>query len=144
MIHKAPTHLVPELWPLIEPYAVNAMEVHPFMDAEDLLGSILHGQAQLFVATDKEVLGFAAMEVLNYPSRRIANVLAAGGRRGFLGVLVRDMYPLLEKWAIEQGADRFCVMGRPGWLKYAREHGAECLHVIVAQKRLGNVGWRHS
>lgn len=146
MIHQAPTRLVPELWPLIEDYAVKAMRWHPFMDAGDLLGQLLHGHAQLFVVTDRGkdgVLGFAAVEMLCYPSRRIANVLAAGGRRGFLGALVQDLVPQLERWAIEQGADTFCVQGRPGWLKFARRHeGVHFLQVVISQKRLGNGGWR--
>jgi len=146
VIHKAPTQLIPELWPLIQEHAKAAMRWHPFMDEEDVLVQLLHGHGQLFVATDAEgVLGFAVVEVICYPSRRVANVLAAGGRKGFLGTLVRDVYPLMEKWAIEQGADFFCVMGRPGWLKYARQHeGVNSLQITVSQKRLGNVGWRNS
>jgi hypothetical protein len=129
---------------LIEEHAAKAMRHHPFMSEADLLMTMLNGYSTLYLATeDREVLGFAAMEVLNFPSRRVANVLAAGGRRGFLGVLTHSLLGQLEKWAIEQGADTFAVMGRPGWLKYAKQHeGAISHHVFVSQKRLGNVGWR--
>lgn len=144
MIHKIQTHLIPELWPLIEEHAKKAMRYHPFMDAPDLLVTLLNGFGQLFIVTEsKELLGFAAVEVLNFPSRKVANVLAAGGRRGFLGVLTQDLLSQMEKWATEQGADTFAVMGRPGWLKYAKRHqGAHSLAVYISQKRLGNVGWR--
>lgn len=144
MIHKIQTHLIPELWPLVEEHAVKAMRHHPFMDAADLLLTLLAGQAQLFIVTqDRELLGFAVTEVLNFPRRKVANVLAAGGRRGFLSVLPTSLLEQLEKWAIEQGADTFAVMGRPGWLKYAKQHdGAYSQVVFVSQKRLGNGGWR--
>lgn len=145
MIHLTPTNLVPELWPLIEKHAIKAMEHHPFMDANDLLGSILYGHAALFVVTDgPTVLGFAAMEVLSYPSRRVANVLAAGGRKGFLSVLTHELLDRMEKWAIEHDADTFAVMGRPGWLKFAKRRGAQSLQVTTSWKRLGNGGWRNS
>jgi hypothetical protein len=118
------------------------MQHHPFMDQNDLFSNILNGYARVFIATDKAgVLGFAAVEVLTYPSRKVANVLAAGGKRGFISVLVHELLEELEKWAREQGADTFAVMGRPGWLKFAKSHGAQSLTVVTSWKRLGDE-WR--
>lgn len=138
MIHRISSDTVIELWPLIEEHAIAAMEHHPFMDAPDLLTQIISGHAQLFIAThERAFIGFAAMEMLQYPSCRVANVLAAGGNRGFLSVSVKDLYPELEGWAREQGADIFAVHGRPGWLRVSRAfEGSHRRKYGVAWRRL--------
>lgn len=109
------------------------------MEAEDVFLSLMAGKAALFLAVeDGQILGFAVMEVITYPRRKVANVLAAAGHRGFLSVAVHELYLELEKWAIEQDADTFAVMGRPGWLKYAKQHeGAQSLSIVTSWKRLG-------
>lgn len=138
MIHRIQTSAVPDLWPLVHEHAIAAMKWHPFMDENDLLQVILAGQGQLFIVTkNKDFLGFAACEVIQYPSRRVANVLAAGGRLGFLGVSVKELFPALEGWAREHDADIFAVQGRPGWLRIAdRISGTRCMRVGVAWRPL--------
>src|SRR5690606_12735756 len=124
LIHRVPTHLVNDLWPALESLCEKAMGCHPFMEAEDVRLALLADRALLFLVTqDSQILGFAVMEVVTYPRRRVANVLAAAGHKGFLSVLLHDLLPECEKWAVEQGADTFAVMGRPGWLKYAKARG---------------------
>lgn len=136
MIHRITSGTVVELWPLVEDHATAAMEHHPFMDANDLLDQLLSGHAQLFVVTaDRAFIGFAAMEVLVYPRCKVANVLAAGGNKGFLSVAVKDLSPVLEAWAREQGADTFAVHGRPGWLRVSKAFAG-------SQRRLYGVAWR--
>jgi hypothetical protein len=140
MIHRIATELVPDIWPLVYEHAVKSMVFHPFMDAEDLLTVILHGQAQLFVVTHEGAfLGFAVGEVLQYPRCRVANVLAAGGHRGFLSVSVKDLFPALEDWAREHNADTFAVHGRPGWMRISKSiaPGSKRLMVGVTWRRLG-------
>lgn len=136
MIHQIGTQTVPDLWPLVLEHAEKAMKLHPFMDAQDLLTAILAGHAQLFVATqDGAFLGFAVCEVLQYPRCRVANVLAAGGHRGFLSVIVNQMFPEMENWAREHGADTFAVHGRPGWLRVSRS-------IAGAKQQMIGVAWR--
>lgn len=146
MIHRISSDTVIELWPLVEDHAAAAMEHHPFMDAPDLLEQILGGHAQLFIAThDRAFIGFAAMEVLQYPRFKVANVLAAGGHKGFLGVCVKDLFPELEAWAREQGADTFAVHGRPGWLRVSRAfEGTHRRTYGVAWRRLDHERRRQS
>lgn len=139
MIHRIQSDTVPDIWPLVLEHAEAAMKWHPFMDADDLLTVILHGHAQLFVVTqDKAFLGFAACEVLQYPRCRVANVLAAGGHRGFLGVSVKELFPALEGWAREHDADTFAVQGRPGWLQIAERFvkGSKGMRVGIAWRPL--------
>ena len=139
MIHRVPTHLVPDLWPALESLCEKAMKWHPFMDAEDVRLALMAHKAALFLAVqERQILGFAVTEVITYPRRKVANVLAAAGHRGFLSVAVHDLYPEMERWAIEQDADTFAVIGRPGWLKYAKQHeGAQSLSTVTSWKRLG-------
>ena len=139
MIHQIGTDTVPELWPLVIDHAVKAMAYHPFMDESDLLSTILHGHAQLFIVTQEGAfLGFAACEVLQYPRCRVANVLAAGGRRGFLSVIVNQLFPEMENWAREHGADTFAVHGRPGWLRVSKSFaGSKQLMTGIAWRPIG-------
>lgn len=141
MIHRITSGSAIELWPLVEEHARAAMEHHPFMDAADLLDQIMSGHAQLFIVTAKTgaegpaFIGFAAMEVLVYPRCKVANVLAAGGNRGFLSVARKDLFPALEDWSREHGADTFAVHGRPGWLRVSKT-------IDGSNRRLYGVAWR--
>jgi len=116
---------------MIEHHVAAAMEHHPFMDSEDLLTVLMYGNARLFVVTrDGAFLGFAIMEVVEYPRRKVANVIAAGGERGFLSVAVHELLPVLQAWGLEQGADTFALIGRPGWVRALRHlHGQATAHV---------------
>ena len=124
MIHSVPTALVNDLWPALEPHVIRACKHHPFMSATDVLEVILWGAARLFVVTKPGgVMGFAVMEVVQYPNRKVANVLCAGGEHGFLSVAVNELLPELQAWGREQDADTFALTGRPGWLRALRDKG---------------------
>lgn len=133
MIHSVPTNLVDDMWPAVEPHVRRACEHHPFMTSQDVREVILWGAARLFVVTKPGgVLGFAAMEVVQYPSRKVANVFCAGGERGFLSVAVNDLLPVLRQWGREQDADDFAISGRPGWVRVLRSHGFSSIsHVTL-------------
>lgn len=136
MIHEVPARLLPALWPAIEGFAHAACKRHPFLEAQDVLAMGLAGKAQFFIAEDRGLQGFAVMEVLEYPRSSVANVLAAGGRRGFLNILVEDLYPLMQEWAQRQGAEMFSLSGRPGWLKVTRPLGFSGVSYSIAYRRL--------
>jgi hypothetical protein len=139
MIRPVPTDLVPEIWPAIEKHVEAACEHHPFMDALDVARCILKGNARLFVCFENgKVQGFAAMEVVQYPCRKVANVLAAGGERGFLSVAIHELLPILKQWGREQGADTFAITGRPGWLKALQNESGESALQVLWWARLGD------
>jgi hypothetical protein len=128
LIHSVPTKLVPDLWSGIEEYVKAACEYHPFMTSNDVMEVLMWGAARLFIATDDTgILGFAAMEVVEYPNRRVANVFLAGGSHGFLGVAVNDMLPELQRWGKDQNAEAFSIIGRPGWIKALKSKGFNAL-----------------
>lgn len=94
------------------------------MSAQDVLEVIMWG-SPLFIATNADgVLGFAVMEVVQYPSRKVANILCAGGDKGFLSVALHELLPRLKAWGAEQGADTFALTGRPGWVRLLRDFEA--------------------
>jgi hypothetical protein len=143
MIRDVPTDLVPNLWPAIEKHVEAACEYHPFLHHLDIARLIMKGHARLFVCFENGVVqGFAAMEVIQYPSRKVANVLAAGGDEGFLGTAIHELLPVLKQWGAEQGADAIALTGRPGWFKALRDEGGESQHLVSWCARLGNVEGR--
>jgi hypothetical protein len=128
LIHSVPTKLVPDLWSGIEEHVKRACEYHPFMESGDVLEVLLWGAARLFIATDGDsILGFAAMEVVEYPNRRVANVFLCGGVHGFLDVAVNDLLPALQRWGKDQNADAFSIIGRPGWVRALKAKGFKAL-----------------
>lgn len=133
MIHQVPADLVSEFWSAIEGYAARVCRYHPFMQARDLLSLFLAGDARLFIVVEaNRVVGFAGVEVVAYPRRKVANVLACGGEHGFLSVAVNELLPTLKQWGREQGADTFSITGRPGWVRVLRSHGfEEAAHVTL-------------
>lgn len=145
MIHRVPTNLVPDLWPAIEAHLAGAMEFHPFLNANDVRVILLHGGAQLFVVVGegRRVQGFAVMEVIHYPRRRVANILASGGDDGFTSVAVRELLPQLKQWAAEQNADALAILGaRPGWLKLLQNEGGNAEKFVLWWTELGDVQGR--
>jgi hypothetical protein len=144
VIHQVPAELVDDLWPAIEEHVTAACEFHPFLEAQDVLLLVHSGHATLFVSIDGgAVQGFGAMEMIEYPRRKVANVIACGGEHGFLGVAVHELLPVLKRWGHEQGADTFAILGaRPGWLRALRHEGGESASFVTWWARLGNVQGR--
>lgn len=146
IIHRVPTRLVTDLWPAVEPFARAALQVHPFLEAQDLLAILLRGGAHLFVCEqDGRVIGFGALEVIQYPRRRVANVLAAGGEVGLLSATRDSFLDITRQWAREQGADALEVTGRPGWARVLRRQGGSSLSLVKWHQELGDgQRWRQS
>lgn len=124
MIHRVPLHLVPDVWPALESYAERAAHYHPFLDPESMFVLLMNGYATLFLSTDDHgIEGFAMVEVIRFPKATAGNVVAAGGRHGFLKTLRGEMLAEMERWSAEHGATLFSVTGRPGWLRVTRRLG---------------------
>jgi hypothetical protein len=120
-IYKIPLPYLDEIWPTIEKHVARTCEYHPFMEAIDVRAMIETGHLSLFLVTDEHgVLGFGCLEVVQYPRVRVANILAAGGERGFLAVAVRDLLPVMIDYGKTQGATVVALSGRPGWLRALR------------------------
>jgi len=122
--YQAPTDIALELWSALVPFIDRAARYHPFLDQAGLRELVVRGFATIFVAVEGDtVMGFAAIEVVQYPSRRVANVIFAGGAYGFLETLVTELKGKMAEWGRLHGATAMSLTGRPGWLKLARKHG---------------------
>ncbi len=143
MIRRVPSQLLPDLWPVIRPYAERFSRYHHFLETDDVLEVLLAGRGQLFVQIENgKVMGFAALEVVQYPRRRVAQVFAYGGAPGFVRSSVAEGLEELKRWAVEQAADTLAVEGRPGWKKVLRAAGGESLSCVSWALRLGDNGER--
>lgn len=120
-IYHVHPRFLEDIWPAVESHVAAACELHPFMEAQDVRTLVEHGFAYLFIATDETgVMGFGVLEVVQYPRCRVANILGAGGRRGFLAVAIDELLPFMTAFGKTQGATVVTLSGRPGWLRALR------------------------
>jgi hypothetical protein len=137
MIHRVPYSRVPDVWPALEEYAERACKYHPFFDPESLLALLMEGLGQLFVATDSQgIQGFVICEVIRFPKVTAGNVVAAGGRLGFLKELTGELLTEMEKWSAEHGATMFSISGRVGWTRVTKPLGFETAPTMQAWRRI--------
>ena len=117
-----PAHKVAALWPLLEEYVARGIREDPYMTPRDVLDQLMLGAGTLFVvlADSGHVAGCAVMELVDYPRRRVANVLLVAGERGFLRTGWPTLFERLVAWSGSQGANAFAAVGRPGWFKFAQ------------------------
>lgn len=132
-----PTSAVAEFWPLAEPYLRKVLRFHPFLrDSTDLLALLMEGSAQLVVYTDAgQVTGAAVMEVHDYPSVRVANILALAGQPGFLK-RIKEAEAFLQRWSRGKGCASMSMLGRPGWSKTVGALGYSQRPALTAWKSL--------
>jgi len=131
-IYRVPTNLVSSIWSAIEEYVERTVEYHTFMEADGVKLLLEHELASLWIATDETgVLGFGVLEVVEYPRRRVANILGAGGRRGFLAVAINELLPFMIDYGKTQGATVVALSGRPGWLRALRHLGGRSQRFIT-------------
>jgi hypothetical protein len=132
VIYHVPRNLIENIWPAIEGYVEGACAYHPFMEAPDVRILLDQGFAQLFIAVDHQgVMGFGALEVIKYPRRKVANVLGAGGRRGFSAVAVGELLQFMIAYGKTEGATVVAYSGRPGWLRALRHLGGRSQRFIT-------------
>ena len=130
-IYQVHPRFLPDIWEAIESDVSRACEHHPFLNARDVRALIEHGRATLFIATkDGGVMGFCALEVVEYPSRTVCNVLGIGGKRGFLA-MVDELIKVVLDFGKSQGAMTVALSGRPGWLRALRHVGGRSQRFIT-------------
>lgn len=131
MIRSIPLDLIDECWPIVAPMLEPALEFHPHLDIDDLLGISLAGRAELFVLITDKIQAAFLLERVAYPKHAVANMLALGGRYGTLEHIVKQVIPQWRAWAIKHHCDRIGMTGRIGWKNLAIDNG-ECVRLVTA------------
>ena len=134
-----PSSAVPEFWDLAEPYIRRVLKYHPFIrDTTDVLSLLMDEHATLVIYTEGgQVTGAAVMEIHEYPSERVGNILALSGRPGFLK-RIREAEAALQRWSRDKGCDSMSMLGRPGWAKTVGALGYSQRPALTAWKTLGD------
>lgn len=136
MIRDVPASLVPDLWPGVEKHIIASLREHPFLTADGVLQLLLAGRAQLILVTHSGIDGAAVLEIVEYPARRVGNVLALGGERGFNRRNFPALAEHLERWCLEKRCDSMMLLGRLGWSRIATQRGGKTLPLLLAWKPL--------
>jgi hypothetical protein len=133
MIAQVPINLVPSVWDHFSPMLEKSLEVHPFLSITDLFNIIIAGHADLII--DTEGSQAMVMEVVRYPSVRVANVVAMGGKK-VMGQPLHNLIDFGETWAKRHDCDYFAMIGRPGWINFVTSRNGHSLKQIQAWKKL--------
>lgn len=132
-IYEVPTQLVEELWPAASPLLARALKFHPYVDVAGLLKIILARRATLIVCVrDAEIVGAVVMEEVQYPSERVANVIAIAGKFGTYRAYKYAVADYLEAWSRARGCHKIGSVGRPGWRKALQQRGWIVQPCVVA------------
>jgi len=113
MLVGVPAMVAREIWPHVVEYIARSLdEVHEYrFDAEDILGQIERGEAQLWIRKDPFDM-VVVTEVYRHPK---ATELSIGPIAGTLGDQWQDELQQLEEWGRGQGCTHVGTLGRAGW-----------------------------
>lgn len=111
-----------------EPLAGNDGE----FTAEDIYRSLLEKKMQLWVAYRDGIKAAMVTEVVNYPRKKVVRIVTLGGDD--MAGWIDDGFPLIHRWAKEQGASGMEIMGRKGWIRVLDRFGYRHAHVILKKE----------
>jgi hypothetical protein len=123
---------VPELWPAVERWLTDAINQGVGYAPDDIRRALLIREMTLWVVRDGERLFACAVTTLwSQPQVKVCHIVLVGGEE------IQKWHHLigeLESWAKEQGCDEVREHGRPGWKRYAEQHGYEQLCTVYRKK----------
>jgi hypothetical protein len=103
---------------------------------DDIVRMIFTGQYSLWLVLNKEqdpVVGFFALEVKQYPQRRLQNIQQFVIDSGSMAEIEPLMQDIATRFAKDNGCSGIEFVGRPGWRRYSKEHGYAS-HMVTYQK----------
>jgi hypothetical protein len=115
---RLPNFMIDDYWSEIEPLIkkpFDKMNVD-YYTLEDIRGFIKDESMQAWIAIDEKIKGCVITDVINYPRKRILELLFIGGE---------DLDSWLYGWenikdfAKKEGCKEIKSEGRPGWIKKA-------------------------
>lgn len=129
LYHIPPTNNIQDVWPHVDSFIQrSAVYAQGELGASDLYQKVLSGDMQLLVAVaDSTLVGAAVVEVQEYPRRRVAFIVALGGR----GVTGAEGFGRLREWAWSVGCDSIRGAVRPSMARLLRTRGFEQVYTIM-------------
>lgn len=122
---------LPALWPQISSYMESIAGRSGRGTVKDLIDSIIAEECRLFGAVNYdngEIKGVMLVRVIQYPLKRILELIACSGEDSALWVNLIDQ---VEDWGRENGCDAVEPICRPGWEKFLATRGYKKTHVIL-------------
>jgi hypothetical protein len=132
--HEVPPELVDDLWPIVAPWIDEALDHQLWLSVDDVRVLCLTGRAQLVVLEDAgKIHAAGVVEVQEYPSVRVGNVVAMGGTRGQSLRYLDACIDWFGAFCARRGCGSMMVMGRAGWARLFQRRGW--------RTRRGTVAW---
>lgn len=115
--------MTPELRRAHDGWAL-ALQDHPLVNADDLIGEVMRDEAQLWRSENADV--FTRIE---------GGVLSMGPFAGDVEEGLRELLPKIERWAAAAGCTDILIQaGRQGFSRLLRRYGYEEAAVILRKK----------
>ncbi len=129
MIIGIPYTDIDQWWPLVEPFVVRGLEYADGKYApEDIRRGLDERTYQLWMANILDSI--CVTTIVDYPRKRVCNVLLAAGNR--LHRWVDEMDATISAWAKEKGCQSIETYGRPGWERVLKNNRK--LHVVLGRE----------
>ncbi len=93
---------------------------------DDLIRFLYTGQMNLWLFYDdstQETLGYVMTEIKQYPQCSMLVFQCCAGDYGTLPDVVSKAFNLIEQFAKDAGCSGIEFFGRPGWRRFAKDHG---------------------
>lgn len=110
---RVPQHLKSRIWPFVADRLRAACLKTDLSHTLDLEHDVL-GNGDLWIATSGGEVDAAAVTMLVRTDRHMVCLLTAVGGKNMARWF--DLLPQVEQWAKGQGATKFRIMGRLGWV----------------------------
>lgn len=133
-LYRVLPETLPVAWPVLGPMLDEACDFcMGEYDSSDLFQGIAEGRFQLWASiVSNSVKGTAVTELVTFPSKMVCNVIAMGGSKGSLNVLLA-LQDQIEAWALSEGATILKAYVRPGLFKHLKQKGFSQQQYVVAK-----------
>ncbi len=120
-------------WPYVKEYLSSALEQSlGEYSLEDIRNACKEADMQLWIKTDKDVLGACVTKINTYPQKKILVLLLLGGK-GFIE-WTDEGNVLMSSFAKENNCDYLQVFGRKEWTRRLKELKYKNNNVILTKE----------
>lgn len=124
-----PTEIVESNWYLLRPYfEIALLNSDGEYGSDFILEKVLRDQAVVFVAIrNNAYAGAMAIETIDYPNKRIAFVLAIGGKH----ICTKEAFDEIKKWCRDNGVSSLIGYVRGARARLFRKFGLDLKYLVV-------------